>query len=672
MKLNFINNYLSIQFKTLGICIANYPSYFITIPIFVSVILATGLQKWHENNNVKYLLAPENTRHIKEEAVIGKLFPMNLSFNARMERMNREPCLAVVLITAKDKGSILRQHIFQEIFLLDKIIWNITTTGIKNMKYEDLCARNNKKCFVNSILSLKEKIENTNKGNYSIKYPLGREGKYDIHFNSVYLGGVELDNNNNVMSAKALRLFYYLNDDSIYRKRNAEKWLTRFLDTMESTTTQFITIDRYTSISIDKEFSTVVHRIFPRIPLAIIAILIFSILTCLYNSWIESKPWTGAIALTSGGLALVSSFGLIMYFDVPFIASVGSIPFLILGIGMDDAFVFLAAWKRTDSKKSIPERLGQVYSESAISVTITSITNFTAFLSGLFTPYQMVRYFCLFASLDEPKEKQVWFRRIFCTNQAWKSKNNKLNSVSTIWDGLGNILTPWSSKVIVLLIFSFHTAVGFWGITHVDVVGNASQSTASDSYLLQYFRKTFTHFSNYKNRFQIVINQEINYADEKIQIQIEKILSDLKANDLIEDSLTESWLRSYVTFLNNEKMSYFLKDYDTSKKSDFIKVLRQFFLRHPAAQRFRNDIAFNSNYSAIIGSRFLCQTKVTENEEIDIITLQKTRTIVEKAPFEAFPYIFYNYFADDVDLHHLATLCVDKWCDHSLKPCFID
>ncbi|XP_067124885.1 patched domain-containing protein 3-like [Centruroides vittatus] len=547
MKLNFINSYLSIQFKTLGIYIANYPSYFITIPIFVSVILATGLQKWHENNNVKYLLAPENTRHIKEEAVIGKLFPMNLSSNARMERMNREPCFAVVLITAKDKGSILRQHIFQEIFLLDKIIWNITTTGIKNMKYEDLCARNNKKCFVNSILSLKEKIENTNKGNYSIKYPLGREGKYDIHFNSVYLGGVELDNNNNVMSAKALRLFYYLNDDSVYRKRNAKKWLTRFLDTMESITTQFITIDRYTSISIDQEFSAVVHRIFPRIPLAIIAILIFSILTCLYNSWIESKPWTGAIALTSGGLALISSFGLIMYFDVPFIASVGSIPFLILGIGMDDAFVFLAAWKRTDSKKSIPERLGQVYSESAISVTITSITNFTAFLSGLFTPYQMVR-------------------------------------------------------------------------------------------------------------FQIVINQEINYADEKIQIQIEKILSDLKANDLIEDSLTESWLRSYITFLNHEKMSYFLKDYDTSKKSDFIKVLRQFFLRHPAAQRFRNDIAFNSNHSAIIGSRFLCQTKVTENEEIDIITLQKTRTIVEKAPFEAFPYIFYNYFADDVDLHGLQLL----------------
>ncbi|XP_023232832.1 patched domain-containing protein 3-like [Centruroides sculpturatus] len=123
-------------------------------------------------------------------------------------------------------------------------------------------------------------------------------------------------------------------------------------------------------------------------------------LTCLYNSWIESKPWTGIIALTSGGMSLASSFGLIMYFNTPFVAPAGSIPFLIIGVAMDDAFVFLAAWKRTDSQKTVPDRLSEVYSESAISVTVTSVTEFhsvhfrTVYTFQIYILFLFIRFDC--------------------------------------------------------------------------------------------------------------------------------------------------------------------------------------------------------------------------------------------------------------------------------------
>ena len=57
---------------------------------------------------------------------------------------------------------------------------------------------------------------------------------------------------------------------------------------------------------------------------------------------------------------------------------------------MDDAFVLLAAWRRTDSRLPVPERLGQTYAEAAVSISITSVTNFISFLIGTITPFPSV------------------------------------------------------------------------------------------------------------------------------------------------------------------------------------------------------------------------------------------------------------------------------------------
>ncbi|XP_023243599.1 uncharacterized protein LOC111641635 [Centruroides sculpturatus] len=165
---------------------------------------------------------------------------------------------------------------------------------------------------------------------YSIKYPISKKDKYDFQLTSLFLGGVEKNADDYVKSAKVLRLVYYFNDYSKLERSKVEKWQNLFLNLIESSNFQYITVDRYTSITIEQELLAVVRRIFPRIPITMLAIAIFSMLTCLYNSWIESKPWTGIIALISGGMSLASSFGLIMYFDTPFVVPAGTVPFLII------------------------------------------------------------------------------------------------------------------------------------------------------------------------------------------------------------------------------------------------------------------------------------------------------------------------------------------------------
>ena len=72
------------------------------------------------------------------------------------------------------------------------------------------------------------------------------------------------------------------------------------------------------------------------------------------------------------GLAIVSAMGLLMICGMPFIDIVAASPFLILGIGVDDMFVMLMAWRKTDHYLDMKERLPEAFSEAAASITITS------------------------------------------------------------------------------------------------------------------------------------------------------------------------------------------------------------------------------------------------------------------------------------------------------------
>lgn len=58
------------------------------------------------------------------------------------------------------------------------------------------------------------------------------------------------------------------------------------------------------------------------------------------------------------------------------------IPFLLVGIGVDDIFVICNALDQTDLKDEANERIRQAIKMAGPSITITSLTNAMAFLLG--------------------------------------------------------------------------------------------------------------------------------------------------------------------------------------------------------------------------------------------------------------------------------------------------
>ena len=59
-------------------------------------------------------------------------------------------------------------------------------------------------------------------------------------------------------------------------------------------------------------------------------------------------------------------------------------------------FVMLAAWRQTDLRLTVEERMGKAFSEAALSITITSITDALSIGIGAITKFQSVRIFCTY------------------------------------------------------------------------------------------------------------------------------------------------------------------------------------------------------------------------------------------------------------------------------------
>lgn len=96
----------------------------------------------------------------------------------------------------------------------------------------------------------------------------------------------------------------------------------------------------------------------------------------------------GSLGLLSVGMAFISSIGLCSLLGVSYGPVHTSLPFLLMGLGVDDIFVMMACWRQVESMNtgcSLPERIGLMLKHAGASITITSFTDVVAFMIGAST-----------------------------------------------------------------------------------------------------------------------------------------------------------------------------------------------------------------------------------------------------------------------------------------------
>uniref|UniRef100_A0A6U4II24 SSD domain-containing protein n=2 Tax=Phaeomonas parva TaxID=124430 RepID=A0A6U4II24_9STRA len=118
------------------------------------------------------------------------------------------------------------------------------------------------------------------------------------------------------------------------------------------------------------------------------------------NNWVHSRSVLGLVAVGTVGCSIVSGFGFCLAIGVPFSLVVNSVVFVMLGLGVDDAFVIMDALGAiTDPDMAVRTKLGRALARAGASITLTSLTDFAAFLVGSSTIIPALRAFCIFASV---------------------------------------------------------------------------------------------------------------------------------------------------------------------------------------------------------------------------------------------------------------------------------
>jgi predicted RND superfamily exporter protein len=92
--------------------------------------------------------------------------------------------------------------------------------------------------------------------------------------------------------------------------------------------------------------------------LNVIFMIVFGLLASMMCDSVKSKPLIGLGGLLSAALASLAGFGFCCYLGVEFISLNMAAPFLLLGIGLDDTYVLLSSWRRSDVHASVSDRMG--------------------------------------------------------------------------------------------------------------------------------------------------------------------------------------------------------------------------------------------------------------------------------------------------------------------------
>ena len=108
------------------------------------------------------------------------------------------------------------------------------------------------------------------------------------------------------------------------------------------------------------------------------------------------NPLTGHSLLANAGvfavaLGISAGLGLGMWFRVPFLSIVGIVPFLVLGIGIDDMFIMVDELDRQPRELSTTEKIKAVMKHSGATVTMTTMTDLVAFAVSTSSSFPAIR-----------------------------------------------------------------------------------------------------------------------------------------------------------------------------------------------------------------------------------------------------------------------------------------
>jgi len=536
---NKIEKNISKAFNVLGKNIATSPRQFISGSILLALVLGSGLIRWSSENRDDKLWVPQNTDAEEEETKYLELYPRF----ARIEN--------VVIRTKVKNGNVLEKKNLLEVMKIhNEIVSRKANIDGKEYDYLNLCSKGNScsqnsttnsgicQCMVKSILrqwdyNISRLEEDTDIFKTLNDYGSKNELKATL--------GNPIFAQNKVESAEAFKLSYFLEDRS--RVKNGQRidpvnkgWEKDvFLDILEraDNSNEMIILDYSSSRSFDDEFGDVLNDDLALVNISYIVVFIF-LGAILGSSFIPGRGsrWTVALAaICLIALSTLAGFGLSSAVGWFYTPVHGMLPFILLGIGVDDIFIICNAFDRElkvarskETDEEIITRSANALARAGSSITVTSLTDIVAFAISSSSSLPALSSFCSWASIcilflwifactffpaclvfdekrqrDNRRECLCWLQRPNDSqdeNSVEEEKGNKISFLSTYfikYHSSAIFSTP--GKALILLFFSGFLACGIYGATQLSVEDTSRYFIPEGSYLLKYLEISDKYFT---------------------------------------------------------------------------------------------------------------------------------------------------------------------------------
>lgn len=240
------------------------------------------------------------------------------------------------------------------------------------------------------------------------------------------LGGVERDKRGVIVSAKSVLISWYMNVNmtavdlnKVGNLMGTEDWVSMELALWEQQFLDYLRGINYEDKGIHlyyeagRSFADVsgeaMFQEMDKLAIGIFLMFLYILIAVSRCNWLEIRVTLGSVGLLGVGMSYVTAVGWCSILGIPFGPVHSSLPFLLMGLGVDDMFVMNACWKIVmahDSQKSVPVKIGLMLKHAGVSIVITSFTDIVALLIGAITILPSLKSFCMYAAMG------VFF--IFC------------------------------------------------------------------------------------------------------------------------------------------------------------------------------------------------------------------------------------------------------------------
>ncbi|CAG0894338.1 unnamed protein product [Darwinula stevensoni] len=462
----------------------------------------------------------------------------------------------------------------------------------------------------------------------------------------VILAKVERDQNGRVISAKGIMSVYILKDRTNVTSSKglrmdliAEPWEKEFIDLVFSYSVskpEGLGTYAYAGRSYRDVVGKMIQGNLPLFGFGFIFITIFVALSMGKLNLLQHRILIGLESLLAIGMTIVSATGLCLFLGIPYFELHNIMPFLILGIGIDDTLVIFQSLDNVISAGGTwtpAERVALALKQSGVSITITTLTDIFAFCMGATTvrtvviahsaqrrireflhcstvfskTVPMLRSFCIYTAvgiliiyvmtlllmvpsmaLDE-KRKDSNREGCLCIPLSSKYKPaacSQKQFLAVVFDKIvGPALSQTPVKVLVVLATLGLLGINSWEMTKLE------KSSDAYWYLGPSYPKDFVMLvenifpeSGARGTFYL---GDVDYFREREAL--EGLARNLSSLELIKSDSIDFWYHRFLQYLTEEGKEY------PKTEAEFKDEVSTFLVFRDAGRKYLRDIVYTGN-----------------------------------------------------------------------------